>query len=172
MADSYARIDSEDNLIINTDQSRRSCCCHPRLTVFLITLSLIILGLRKQFTLFYYFLFSTFYFLGHGLVIYFVYFKVTEVAPVLPTILCNMTVNCMSLKVIALNTWGMPAVFGSEYKDQRMKAIGDVVAKGDFDLFLLEELWMQPDHETIASQVPAGYSITGAYIPNFVIVPS
>ena len=89
-------------------------------------------------------------------------------APVLPTILCNMTVNCMSLKVIALNTWGMPAVFGSEYKDQRMKAIGDVVAKGDFDLFLLEELWMQPDHETIASKVPSGYSITGAYIPNFV----
>ena len=51
MADSYARIDSDDNLIINTDRSRHSCCCHPRLTVFLITLSLIVLGLSKQFIL-------------------------------------------------------------------------------------------------------------------------
>ena len=67
----------------------------------------------------------------------------------------------MSLKVITLNTWGMPKTLGSEYKESRIKAIGDVVAKGDYDLFLLEELWMQPDHTTIASRVPAGYSVTG-----------
>ena len=67
----------------------------------------------------------------------------------------------MSLKVVALNTWGMPATFGSKYKTPRMEAIRDVVAKGDYDVFLLEELWMQGDHETVASKVPKGYSMTG-----------
>lgn len=66
----------------------------------------------------------------------------------------------MGLNVIALNTWGMPATFGSEFKTQRMKAIRDEVAKGDYDVFMLEELWMQGDHGTVASQVPKGYFMT------------
>ena len=31
----------------------------------------------------------------------------------------------MGLKVVALNTWGMPATFGSQYKTPRMEAIGN-----------------------------------------------
>ena len=42
------------------------------------------------------------------------------------------------IKVIELNTWGMPATFGSEYKTQCMEAIRDVVAKGDLMSFSLK----------------------------------
>ena len=63
---------------------------------------------------------------------------------------------------MSLNTWGMPATFGSEFKEERMKAIGEEIAKGEFDLYLLEELWMQPDHTLIASNATsANFSITG-----------
>ena len=50
---------------------------------------------------------------------------------------------------MSFNTWGMPATFGSEFKQERMKAIGEEIAKEEFDLYLLEELWMQPDHTLI-----------------------
>ena len=62
---------------------------------------------------------------------------------------------------MSLNTWGMPGSLGSEFKTQRMAAIAEEVSKGDFDVYLLEELWMQPDHETIAASIPNNYSITG-----------
>ena len=62
---------------------------------------------------------------------------------------------------MSLNTWGMPEKLGSEFKTQRMNAIAKEISKGEFDIYLLEELWMQPDHETIAKNIPANYSITG-----------
>ena len=66
---------------------------------------------------------------------------------------------------MALNTWGMPERLGSEFKTQRMKAIAGEISKGDFDVYLLEELWMQPDHTLIAntlknSSITQNYSIT------------
>ena len=61
---------------------------------------------------------------------------------------------------MSLNTWGMPEKLGSEFKTQRMNAIAKEISKGEFDIYLLEELWMQPDHETIANNIPANYSIT------------
>jgi len=64
------------------------------------------------------------------------------------------------LKVLALNTWGMPKTFGSEDKELRMRAIGEHIAKKEHDLYLLSELWMRPDHNKIASMVPQGYYMT------------
>ena len=56
----------------------------------------------------------------------------------------------------------MPEKLGSEFKTQRMEAIGKEIQKGEFDIYLLEELWMQPDHETIANSARnASYYITG-----------
>ena len=69
--------------------------------------------------------------------------------------------NIFLLQVMSLNTWGMPEKLGSEFKTQRMNAIAKEISKGEFDIYLLEELWMQPDHETIAKKIPANYSITG-----------
>ena len=86
--------------------------------------------------------------IGHVLAIYFIYFK------------CSGH-NCQALKVVALNTWGMPATLGSEFKEERIKAIGDKISQGDYDVFLMEELWMNPDHDSIASRVPANFVMTG-----------
>ncbi len=61
---------------------------------------------------------------------------------------------------MSLNTWGMPEKLGSEFKTQRMNAIAKEISKATFDVYLLEELWMQPDHTTIANAIPANYSIT------------
>ena len=55
----------------------------------------------------------------------------------------------------------MPATLGSEFKEDRMKLISERISKNDYDLFLLEELWMSPDHDTIAAKVPENYTMTG-----------
>ena len=58
----------------------------------------------------------------------------------------------------------MPEKLGSEFKTQRMQAIADEISKATFDVYLLEELWMEPDHTVIADAVrnikTANYSMT------------
>jgi len=65
-----------------------------------------------------------------------------------------------SIKVLSLNTWGMPATFGSYDKELRMTAIGDFINKTEHDVYLLEELWMRPDHNNIRSRIPADWFMT------------
>ena len=72
----------------------------------------------------------------------------------------------VGLRVLALNTWGMPAKVGSEDKELRMKvapcpsshpppqAIGEYIQKAEYDVYLLAELWMRPDHATIKALIP------------------
>ena len=57
---------------------------------------------------------------------------------------------------MALNVWGMPAKVGALDKELRMKAIGKFIQKEEYDVYLLAELWMRPDHETIRSLLPKG----------------
>ena len=57
---------------------------------------------------------------------------------------------------MSLNTWGMPASLGSVYKEDRMIAIGEHISKAEFDVYLLEELWMRGDHATIKAHLPEG----------------
>jgi len=68
--------------------------------------------------------------------------------------------NAIGLKVMALNTWGMPATFGSYDKEIRMEAIGRHLQKQEHDVYLFAELWMRPDHKTIKSMLPDGYYMT------------
>jgi len=70
--------------------------------------------------------------------------------------------NSPSIKVLSLNTWGMPATFGSYDKELRMAAIGDFINKTEHDVYLLEELWMRPDHNNIRSRIPADWFMTTA----------
>lgn len=115
------------------------CCCrHPKFVMFIITLSLMLLG--------------------HGLAIHFLYF---HQASGWQTCDQNTNNNCVSLKILSLNTWGMPAIFGSKYKTPRIEAISEIIAKEEYDIFLLQELWMEADHNVIASKVPKNYFITG-----------
>ena len=64
------------------------------------------------------------------------------------------------LRVMSLNTWGMPHTLGSEDKELRMAAIGRYINQSEHDVYLLEELWMRPDYATIASHLPQGWFIT------------
>lgn len=84
---------------------------------------------------------------GHAIAVFFLYFQ------------CS-SLNCVGLKIMTLNTWGMPGSLGSEFKAERMAAIANEIQKGEKDLYLLEELWMRPDHETIAEKIPDGYHMT------------
>ena len=74
--------------------------------------------------------------LGHGLAIHFLYF---HQASGWQTCDQNTTNNdCVSLKILSLNTWGMPAIFGSKYKTPRIEAISEIIAKEEYDIFLLQ----------------------------------
>jgi len=66
----------------------------------------------------------------------------------------------IGLNVMALNVWGMPAKVGALDKELRMKAIGKFIQKKEYDVYLLAELWMRPDHETIRSLLPKGYHMS------------
>jgi hypothetical protein len=70
--------------------------------------------------------------------------------------------NCVALRVISLNVWGMPGGMGGcKDKAARIKAIAEKVSEANFDVMTLQELWMEPDHDTIAAAANAsGYHIT------------
>ena len=65
---------------------------------------------------------------------------------------CDSDDLCIpNFKVLSLNTWGMPEKLGSKDKKQRMAAISEELKRGEYDLYLFEELWMRPDYDTIRS---------------------
>lgn len=68
--------------------------------------------------------------------------------------------DVVGLKVMSYNTWGIPHTFGSQDKEERMAGLGSLLSRSDYDLVLLEELWMRPDHETIKSQLGPGLHMT------------
>jgi len=118
----------------------RCCSClggHKRLLCFLVALVLIVTG--------------------HALAIYFIHFKDKWTC----TDQDVREGRCVrDFRVLSLNTWGMPERLGSQDKAQRMKAIAQELSKGDYDLYLFEELWMRGDYATIKGGVPEGYHIT------------
>jgi len=66
----------------------------------------------------------------------------------------------IGIKVMALNTWGMPKTFGSVDKELRMVAIGKHLQKKEHDVYLFSELWMRPDHNKVKSLLPEDYFMT------------
>lgn len=68
--------------------------------------------------------------------------------------------DVVGLRVMALNTWGMPATLGAYDKEERMAAIGKMLALQEYDIIMLEELWMRPDHATINKSLPSSYRMT------------
>ena len=62
---------------------------------------------------------------------------------------------------MSLNIWGMPEFLGGKLNAPRMKAIAKEISKGNYDLYLLQELWKEEDHKIIATSIPRTYSITG-----------
>ena len=68
--------------------------------------------------------------------------------------------NVIGLSVMTYNTWGMPHTFGSKDKEERMEKIGQLLGRGDYDLVLLQELWMRKDHKTIKASLGPGLYMT------------
>ena len=81
--------------------------------------------------------------------------------PAYSTLFMSSSDVCTSINIMDFNTWGMPKIFGSKYKNERMKAIAQEFSKGKYDIYLFQELWMESDHETIAREAPPGYTMTG-----------
>ena len=51
--------------------------------------------------------------------------------------------------------WGSPGSFGTEDKELRIKAIGEYIGNNtEYDVFLLNDLWMRGDHEKIRTFLP------------------
>ena len=65
--------------------------------------------------------------------------------------------------MLSFNLWGTtsaPPLRLSEDKEERMPAIANEISKGDYDLYLLQELWDKDDYELIANKIPTDYMIT------------
>jgi len=68
--------------------------------------------------------------------------------------------DVIDLNLLSLSVWGSPASFGVLDKEQRMEAIGQYLSNNSYDVVLLQELWMRPDHQTIKSHLPDGYQMS------------
>ena len=67
----------------------------------------------------------------------------------------------IELKIFVLNTWGMPKlIFGGQDKEARMAAIGQHINQSDYDLCLLQEVWMRSDHQHLRDTVGGGWFMT------------
>ncbi len=71
----------------------------------------------------------------------------------------------VKLRVLSYNVWGLPGVIGGvQYKAERMRALSEMIRSRTpyFDILLLQELWMQPDHELLkAAAKSSGLHMTG-----------
>jgi len=73
----------------------------------------------------------------------------------------SISLDTITLNVFSLMVWGSPGSFGTEDKELRMKAIGNYIANHtEYDVFLINDLWMRGDHETIRKLIPEGYQMT------------
>ena len=65
--------------------------------------------------------------------------------------------DSVPLSVFSLMVWGSPGSFGVEDKETRIAALGAWIAQDtEHDVWLLNDLWMRPDHDTIKMLLPEG----------------
>ena len=65
--------------------------------------------------------------------------------------------DSVPFSVFSLMVWGSPGSFGVEDKETRIAAIGAWIAQDtEHDVWLLNDLWMRPDHDTIKMLLPEG----------------
>ena len=68
---------------------------------------------------------------------------------------------------MSFNVWGLPKApildlvgYSSQYKKERMEAIAKEVSKGEYDVYLFQELWTEKDYKVIKAHLPDGYHMT------------
>jgi len=84
----------------------------------------------------------------------------SQLSQTCPAVRTPLFHSIIGLKVFALNVWGMPEFLGSEDKFLRINSIGRLVAKAEYDLYLLSELWLRSDHQIIKSWLPSEFFMT------------
>ena len=73
--------------------------------------------------------------------------------------------DSVPFSVFSLMVWGSPGSFGVEDKETRIAALGAWIAQDkEHDVWLLNDLWMRPDHDIIKMLLPKG-SIGGYLKP-------
>lgn len=72
----------------------------------------------------------------------------------------DTSTNSFPLSILSLMVWGSPGSFGTEDKELRMQAIGNLTHSSDWDLLLLSDLWMRPDHQAVRDLLPEGHDMT------------
>ena len=76
------------------------------------------------------------------------------------TLNTSTSADSIPFSVFSLMVWGSPGSFGVEDKETRMAAIGAWIAQDtEHDVWLLNDLWMRPDHDTIKMLLPEGWFI-------------
>jgi len=65
-----------------------------------------------------------------------------------------------NLRLLSLMVWGSPGSFGTADKELRIAAIGNLTHRPDWDIFVLSDLWMRPDHDKIQQLIPEGWDMT------------
>eukprot|EP00092_Neocalanus_flemingeri_P078714 GFUD01097960.1.p1 GENE.GFUD01097960.1~~GFUD01097960.1.p1 ORF type:complete len:369 (+),score=63.63 GFUD01097960.1:213-1319(+) len=79
-----------------------------------------------------------------------------------PVNVSSILLDTITLNVFSLMVWGSPGSFGTEDKELRMEAIGNYIGSHtEYDVFLLNDLWMRGDHEKIRSLIPEDYHMSG-----------
>jgi len=64
------------------------------------------------------------------------------------------------LRLLSLMVWGSPGSFGVDDKELRIEAIGNLTRSGNWDVILLNDLWMRPDHGKIRAMIPEGHDMS------------
>ncbi|CAH1798548.1 unnamed protein product [Owenia fusiformis] len=59
----------------------------------------------------------------------------------------------ITLKVLTLNCWGVFTPLACDYRNKRIMAIGDELAKGEYDIVMLQEIWTQADYVILSNKV-------------------
>ena len=69
------------------------------------------------------------------------------------------------IQMLSLNAFGLPKILelylGIEtQKGQRIDAIAEMISVGNYDLILLQEVWVKSDYDTIKNSIPSSFHIT------------
>lgn len=59
----------------------------------------------------------------------------------------------LKLKVLTLNCWGVFIPFGSQHRNERISAIALELSKGEYDIVILQEIWLQSDYDKLCTKI-------------------
>ncbi|XP_064627149.1 putative neutral sphingomyelinase [Lineus longissimus] len=74
----------------------------------------------------------------------------------------------LTLNVLTLNSWGVHTPFACQYRHERIAAIGAEVAKGEYDIVTLQEIWCQSDYDKLCKKITSVMPYTHYFHSNMI----